>query len=889
MKKCLWLVIATLICAFNTYAQKIGIATDKITNITKEDALRIVSKEFANRDVDYFILENNSDVNWTIFIDAEPMKGWEHECYITTVPKTSVNNIIVSPSLIERTLPPAGNFVPLQVRNRYGMNSNQKPIVATNTESNSFSSVAGRTYAVILSGGVDRISNYERYWNDCSFIYQTLTKKYGIPKENIIPIMSDGDNPAPDMLLTTGGFASQSLDIDFDGKDEIKLSAIKSNVANTLDKLQSKMHKDDHLFFFVIDHGGSTDNNTNSYICLWNRETLYDYELAQMLKPILDKKVNVNVVLGQCFAGGFNDNLSKIGCVVASACKGSESSWACPDIPYDEFVYQWTCAVNEANHNKVPVKSDADKNGFVSMDEAFKYAKSTDRWVASGRENPVYTSNPKSLGEDLAFNNIPDSVDLFIKDNDEDTGKEPNMTTDIHWRTPSICVRNNDDDVFEHENPKYATDHQMAYIYVKVGNRGKEKFEGEGKWVKIYWAQASTGLSDKSWKGREVYKNRYATGGFLEAVPIDEIEPGRETIVKIPWTLPQLLKNYPDGDFHFCLVAKIMDTPYDDGYEAGKHYFEVLKYNDIAQKNVTIIKKNELTKAFNVYVRNIYPEAKNYTLELVPQNENSASIFSRGNVEMEMSEKIYTAWERGGMQSEGLSLESNNAQLRTVKIANAQNKIKRISLNADEFDVVKVKFNLSRVDVGLKYSYAFDLIQKDEQGNIIGGETFILSNIPTVTLPEITIKQGEGGTYDLGVDSDDYDHYMWEDESGKVIGSEKSITVTPTKANHIYNVTAFTENGESGEATATLEPSFAIESVNNESGVLTVRLLNESPENGVITVTPMYNDGVKIAQNISAGQSTISIDTSVLEPGMYIVTYTIASEVIDSVKTTINK
>lgn len=522
------------------------------------------------------------------------------------------------------------------------------------------------------------------------------------------------------------------------------------------------------------------------------------------------------------------------------------------------------------------------------MDEAFKYAKATDRWVASGRENPMYTSKPKSLGEDLAFNKIPESVDLFIKDNDEDTGKEPNMTTDIHWRTPSICVRNNDDDIFAHENPKYATDHQMAYIYVKVGNRGKEKFAGEGKWVKIYWAQASTGLSDKSWKGREVYNNRYATGGFLEAVPIDEIEPGKETIVKIPWTLPQLLKNYPDGDFHFCLVAKVMDTPYDDGYEAGKHYFEVLKYNDIAQKNVTIIKKDELTKAFNVYVRNIYSEAKNYTLELVPQDDNSASIFSRGNVEMQMSEKIYTAWERGGMQSEGLSLESNTPQLRTVKIANPQNKIKRISLNADEFDVVKLKFNLGRTGIGF-YSYAFDLIQKDEQGNIIGGETFMISNLPTVDKPIITINPGEGGIYELGVDSDDYDHYMWEDESGNVIGSEKTITVTPTKANHIYNVTAFTENGESGEATATLEPSFAIESVNNESGVLTVRLLNESPENGVITVTPMYNDGVKIAQNITARQSTISIDTSVLEPGMYVVTYSIASEVIDSVKTTINK
>ena len=82
---------------------------------------------------------------------------------------------------------------------------------------NEGASTASRTYAVILSGGVDKFSNYERYWNDCSFIYQTLVNKYGVPKQNIYPIMSDGDNPAVDMHCPSGSFVSQPLDLDFDG------------------------------------------------------------------------------------------------------------------------------------------------------------------------------------------------------------------------------------------------------------------------------------------------------------------------------------------------------------------------------------------------------------------------------------------------------------------------------------------------------------------------------------------------------------------------------------------------------------------------------------------------------------------------------------------------
>ena len=62
-------------------------------------------------------------------------------------------------------------------------------------------------------------TNYERYWNDCSFIYQTLVNKYGVPKENVYPIMSDGNNPAADMRSISGTYLSQPLDLDNAGVD----------------------------------------------------------------------------------------------------------------------------------------------------------------------------------------------------------------------------------------------------------------------------------------------------------------------------------------------------------------------------------------------------------------------------------------------------------------------------------------------------------------------------------------------------------------------------------------------------------------------------------------------------------------------------------------------
>ena len=87
-------------------------------SVSKAEALTIAQRQFQGKDVDYFILQDNSQTAWTIFVDAEPMKGWEHECYVLTVPKTittSVNAAVPS-SKVERKLPPSGNFAPLSVK-----------------------------------------------------------------------------------------------------------------------------------------------------------------------------------------------------------------------------------------------------------------------------------------------------------------------------------------------------------------------------------------------------------------------------------------------------------------------------------------------------------------------------------------------------------------------------------------------------------------------------------------------------------------------------------------------------------------------------------------------------------------------------------------------------
>ena len=485
MEKKIKFLFLLLCCLINSPA-----IAQQMRDVSRQEALSIVKMCFNEQDVDYYLCDDPvlnvmsegeklsflQSNEWIFFVDAEPMKGWEHDCYIVSIAK-KIGKYQSPASLSTKfRLPPMGNFSPLEVKNRYGVRAFQKPYVKKATLTNEVKSAAGRTYAVILSGGHNKYSNYERYWNDCSFVYQTLVNKYGVPKNNIAVVMSDGTNPAEDMRLTTGGYKSSPLDLDNDGRPDIQYAATHANVKNVLSNFSQRIEKDDHLFFYVIDHGGTRDENNQSYICLWNGEKLHDYELADWFRPFNDKQVYVNAVLGQCFSGGFVEELTNVGCVVATASESDKSSYGCYDIPYDEFVYHWTSAINGKDAYGKLVASDVDNNNRVTMDEAFRYAKLKDR----APEHPLYKSNPISVGEDLAFNNLPEAVDLYIKDNDEDTGKEPNLTTEIFWNSPDIWVRNQKDTIKIHENPYYSDNHMACLVHVRVHNRGKKDFNGDG-------------------------------------------------------------------------------------------------------------------------------------------------------------------------------------------------------------------------------------------------------------------------------------------------------------------------------------------------------------------------------------------------------------------------
>lgn len=862
--------------------------------ITKNDAYEVVKSLYPGCDYDYYLVEDNDTGVWKFFVDAAPLKGWEHECYLISLPKSS-NAATVVPDVTSLSMPPSATLTPMANVNRYGANALEKPMLPDKSQSNGINPVAGRTYAIIVSGGANKNANYERYWNDCSFIYQTLVKTYGIPKSNIYVLMSDGTNPGEDMLLTTGGYTSSPLDLDGDGLADIGYAATRTNINNVLQDLSLKLSQDDHLFFYVIDHGGSDDKVENSYIWLWNNEKLYDYELGEWMKPFVNKDVTINFVLGQCYSGGFLRELVKEGCVVTTACSGSEPSWSCPDRPYDEFVYHWTSAVNKRDTYGNEVSAEIDGNGIVSMHEAYIYALNSDR----RNESPQFWGYTSTVGL-LAFDHLIPSVGLYIKDNWYDFGMEPNTSTDNFWDSPYIWVRNFADSIheYEHENPFYTDDHPTAFVYVKVQNYGKKTYPGRGKYLHTHWAKASTAITIGDWNGRTTNPEKtYKLGYPIESRHISNvIAPGESANVVFTWNLQPtfgLVTESIDGSRqHVCLLAMIRDSFMGDEGADGKDSltYDVIGNCGIAQKNLSIIPAYQTPYGTRAFVKNISNVPCAYSLEFTPRTDYDAEIFEHASVEMELSPRIYNAWRRGGSQLKGARAKSfsvTNPDNFVVELLSTNSKVDGVRLSGQEMDAVTMKFAFINPTSEIQV-YTYDLIQRDESGKIVGGETFKIVS-PTSSANEVQVSKEPLGASGYKLSAEDgFKSYVWRNADGEKLGIGESMIVGRPSENDSYTVTGITSDGEMAATTVSLSPRYGIESVRCNDGTgcneVEVKLKTASPTNSILTISSISNGRVLHSENCEEGVIVHNISIDDPTGGIILVAYSIDGVVVDTRK-----
>lgn len=294
------------------------------------------------------------------------------------------------------------------------------------------------------------------------------------------------------------------------------------------------------------------------------------------------------------------------------------------------------------------------RDGNQNADAYFQMEKEKGFRKNSDWEHAQYCSSPVTIGEDLSFNHIPDSVSLFVRDNTEDTGKEANTSTKVYWNSPDLWTSTsgtlNEGELASLEllEEPITSRNERLYSYVRVTNRGVCDYEGKGKFLHVMWSQPALNQTPSVWVG----KDDNVFGGVAASVEISQSIPvGESRIIVVPWQMPDVI--YSEGleqnsSFCFSLLTHISDSVNVDVFEISDStdltYTPVLRCRDIAQKTFQFYNPNGggLEASNNVADLAIMPSllSKQLTVAVVDNGGDSGAIDENSEFALKAENKI---------------------------------------------------------------------------------------------------------------------------------------------------------------------------------------------------------------------------------------------------------
>lgn len=850
---------------------------------------------------------------WLVFADLMPEANWEHPCkYIYVSDNKEDGEYTVA--VVDSVRPPhSGDFEPMKLsqitRDRMELESSEKakragaarmmksgplPIYST-----PFSS---KTYAVILSGGLSPADNAERYWNDCSYMYKTLTRNFGLPKENVKVLMSDGKSPGLDRNLNISfspDLDSSPLDLDGDGECDIDFSASKDTLAMVFDELKNKLTDNDHLLVFVTDHGGYDEYNDKSYINLWNGERLYPDEFASYFNGF--NAGYVSFVLGQCYSGGFIPALKADNHIVMTACAEKELSYRCRafDLNYNEFLYHWISALNRTDTfgNTLPVSQTLPNGKLapVTLKRAFDYAVEKDAYnkgkTNRSVENPQISILKGSTAEDLALDSISPTVDLCITNYQKDKNDRF-----FKWANPYIWIRNQNDGKSNQstENPIVNEDHSWVYIYTKVRNRGVKPYKGNGRHIAYCWTKSSLMITSDMWKGflngnydseKGIYGNRINSKRITEI-----INPGDTTIIeKRYYFTDDDFEAVSASKFNMCVLAFLSAKP--NNYEfpvTSDGFADLARSSKLAQNNTLVMAPdlNNYGVLPKVTMLN-YKDHENWFSIKVQPDEDTSELFSKAEINLVFSSDIAHSLNDQTLRNDSVYRDYNN--FRKFRMLGKSSRINSMHFTANQAELFNLTCNFNAEEEITKPKiYDLNLMVVDENsGDTVGGQRFrIVSKSRKPISASVEKTQVGTGRYSLSLNNVSEDClYEWYDKNGKLIGSGSSLEIPANSDASEYRVKIMAKSDGAviyrNVKTSGLQ---VIDNIVTSRNGLTVNLKTPASNRLQVQLSSVTDTYPIVSKPVEKGEMSCRMEISNFPTGFYQISLLSDGKIIDTRK-----
>lgn len=383
------------------------------------------------------------------------------------------------------------------------------------------------------------------------------------------------------------------------------------------------------------------------------------------------------------------------------------------------------------------------------------------------------------------LDSINASLDLMVRDNYDDFGQQPNVSTNEHWESVDMWVRNQNDgkDIRANENPKYTGPGSKAFVYVRVTNKSCVTSTGDED-LELYWAKASTTLDwPVSWDGNLILNGK-EMGNQVGTLKIPSLEPGEDTIIEFEWDIPNpddynFLNNEP---WHYCLLSRIntVDDPMAVA-ETTNTPENVKNNNNIGWKNISIIKVNaeligaDIAQSAVISVGNLVSHKRKMRLNIwEKRNASDLPLFEQAELKIKLSPELAAFVKPTTIFNNLQYNEYDNTYLVTAD----DSFIGNLELDGNVIGTVTLSVNFLADNVTDKNNFDVKITQYEEGNTLLGGETFLISKDYNREI-ESLINTVNSGSNTVLKSSNTYPNtvYNWYNSQNQLLYSGSDFTI----------------------------------------------------------------------------------------------------------------
>lgn len=438
--------------------------------------------------------------------------------------------------------------------------------------------------------------------------------------------------------------------------------------------------------------------------------------------------------------------------------------------------------------------------------------------------------------------------DLYVKDNLEDTGAEPNTTTSVYTNAPEIRIVKDGQEV---TTIKAGETYEVRITVRNCDSRSTPA----GKKVRLNWSRVSNSMPwNSAWRSLPQYPwNLWSSvrGGYIGQCELPLIYAGGFYEASVTWTVPTLndIVAYPFGDFNWscALLARVEDGYVTEGENFTNYDITsfVANNNNVARKNITILQENhEPLVAALEYVRDIdgsFPIRLQYKSK---PNSLGQHLSEVAEIHLQFDENLTQIWEQSGSVPEGCSYKGNGLFIIKDTVVNFDGLA--VDTSKTYFFSAYAKFHeaLPAEESVMSFDINQFVLAKDD--TIFGGNinfTAVYDEdayMQVIAYEDKSALAGDGIQFTAASTASDAE-YVWFNMVGDTIGIGDELNVTASTTQRYYLV-----------GRSELDEAIGYDSVTVTVRLAAITALTPNPANNQTVV------GYRLATNVTSATVVIT-------------------------------